>query len=429
MSSLVQPLSTAVLSAAIALAGCRDAEQDAAAPQARDEPSPNARILPAPLTSGAQLTESGQTSDAGPAGDAENSDAGPSLPTRYPEDQALAAELGLDRELNGFSLKAEFLTPDIPRAAKARAKLEGELLKSQSLDVRIDLGAHDRLVWTFKGPSLPLLPGSQLRSRIDRLGHVLVWPNASHYRVVAPGSLRALLEEGRADTAPLVAPKVTKSGRGKLLGLPVSRVRLETEVGEASVDFAALPGVAGAGKLLCRTLAELILAAPDTHGCEQDAVPLKAVFKWPGSGTLEFVVTNLTRRQDFAERSFLIPPPGARFKPGELPTASSRLLVPADEPALKGSGQAQIITKNFSEGSDLSVQNRSHVPQYLWVDGLLVGRAPPNDTLALSGLRPAKHEILLRDFLGTEAETFPATRWPQKLLAGKLRVDEQADSE
>ena len=69
-----------------------------------------------------------------------------------------------------------------------------------------------RFVLTGGGFVLP--QGTELRARLDRYGHLLLWPGEDTYRVAEPGSLRALLGERRLDVAPLSRAEVVDGGEG-----------------------------------------------------------------------------------------------------------------------------------------------------------------------------------------------------------------------
>jgi hypothetical protein len=166
---------------------------------------------------------------------------------------------------------------------------------------------------------MPLPQRTELRARLDRYGHVLVWPDDGGYRVVAPGTLRAIFEELRADVSPLQAAKTERAGGGKLLGLPVNVDTIQTAMGTLVLEQAQIGDLGESGILLCRLLSELVLAAPDNAACRRDWVPLKAEFGWADAGRFGFLVSGLERVTDLKTNDFLMPPEKGSFRDRQLP--------------------------------------------------------------------------------------------------------------
>jgi hypothetical protein len=81
-----------------------------------------------------------------------------------------------------------------------------------------------------------------------------------------------------------------------------------TRTGTVVIELADFGGLAGSGTLLCRSLVELVAAEPMTRTCESGRLPLRAEYRWPNGGRLEFEVKAITRRQDLLVGNMLVRP-------------------------------------------------------------------------------------------------------------------------
>src|SRR5688572_14377725 len=175
------------LLAACTLCACQDAPAETE--PANTEPSPNASILPSPLASTRPLPlkDAGASSapdDTGP-GDAGVTDAAtpPVVPSYFDSHAVLDSEVLPVAVAPGARLEAQFNWQ--PRSAGGRGDPRGRFA------LRIELSSLGRMRLVITSDRMPLAENTELRARLDRYGHVLVWPGGPGYRVVAPGTLRA----------------------------------------------------------------------------------------------------------------------------------------------------------------------------------------------------------------------------------------------
>jgi len=417
------------LLAATMLSACQDAPEDREPPSG--EPSPNASILPSPLASARplplQLKDAGvpaslPSQDAG-AGDAASDAASP--PPSYLETSGdLEVEALEASEVPGARLEAQLSWQ--PRSS-GRGDPRGRFA------LRIDLSAIGRMRLVIESDRMPLPQHTELRARLDRYGHVLVWPDDGGYRVVAPGTLRAILEELRADVSPLQAAKTERAGGGKLLGLPVTVDTIQTAMGTLVLEQAQVGDLGESGILLCRLLSELVLAQPDNAACRKDWVPLKAEFGWAEAGRFGFIVSGLERATDLKTNDFLMPPEKGGFRNRQLPDkppkvwldeADQRRLDPGakvrETPADAPADSAPIPTRG------LVLVNQHETPRYVLVNGEVSAWVAPGAELVLRGLRPGSYNVLERDFLGLEAEHSLVVNVPGRRWLGTPTRDEDA---
>ena len=145
-------------------------------------------------------------------------------------------------------------TPPPPAGAPVVSEALKKAREKADFRMTVDLSVSGRMRMVLGSPAFPLPATSELRARLDRYGHVLVWPNGNAYRVLIPGALRAMFGERRADVAALVQPKIRRLGAGQLLGFPTTRHELTTETGQLVLEQASVPNVGTSGELLCRFL-------------------------------------------------------------------------------------------------------------------------------------------------------------------------------
>ena len=234
----------------------------------------------------------------------------------------------------GATLDAAFRWFDTPGPPPGVPVVNEALKRAREktdLKLSIDLLAVGRMRIVLSSVAFALPLNTELRARSDRYGHVLVWPDGAAYRLVTPGALRAMLAERRADVTALVAAKSRELGRGSLLGLSTTRSELSTRTGTVVIEQAEFGGLGGSGALLCRSLVELVGAEPMSRTCESGRLPLRAEYRWPNGGRLEFEVKAITRRQDLLVGNLFVPPPGAVFKIGELPPQADGVLLTRDD--------------------------------------------------------------------------------------------------
>ncbi len=243
---------------------------------------------------------------------------------------------------------------------------------------------------TLASRIFPLPEGTEFRSRLDRFGHLVVWPDQRSYRVAPRGSLRAVFEDRRVDVSPMFDGSVTASGAGQLLGLETAKRTAESPLGRVELELAKDAGLDGAGALWCAVLLEFLRLHASTAICGEDELPLRAHYTWVERGELDVVVTTLTRRGDFDGTVFAAPPPMPIFKPGELPPDASTLLWTDEQSRTVWDSEA---------ASHLTFDNHFPLPVYVIVDGVPLMRVGAHDQATWSA-KAGSHKIAFRDFFG-----------------------------
>jgi hypothetical protein len=394
------------------------------------EPSPNASILPAPLASGTEPRPRVEEGLAGIPADSAGRlivpEAGPPAPRALREDEQLPRDTLTSKDSNGATLEARFRWYDTP-APPPGAPVVTEALKKarEKADFRVtvDLAASGRMRFVLASPAFPLPASSELRARLDRYGHVLVWPNGNAYRVLIPGALRSMFGERRADVAALVQPKVRRVGAGRLLGFATTRDELTTETGQLVLEQASVPGVGPSGELLCRLLVELIAAEPAARICDAASTPLKAEYRWSGGGRLGFEVSTATRRQDIPIGHVFVPPAAALLKPGELPPQTAGVMHTREELAeLRARPVSRVEPPpEGAPGEGLTATNRTDLLIYVLLDGVPIAWVRPRSEQYVIGPKAGRYSIALRDFFGAEIEPNKAFDVPTQIVVGAER--------
>src|SRR5262245_19727916 len=255
-----------VFALVVVFSGC-NSKASGSGTEGTAQPSPNASILPALLADGGELAASSKT-DGGRVGLPADSagrlimpEAGPPEATPIREDEPLPRDTLTAKDGTGVTLEAQFKWPDAPNPPNA-PEISGDGLKKgrekTALTVSIDLAPAGRMRFVFSSASFPVPKNAEIRAANDRWGHILVWPDGNAYRVLRPGTLRAVFAERRADALPLVRPKPEARGKGSYLGLETTKMGLSTQVGSLSLELANVPNLAHSGELLCRLLTDLI---------------------------------------------------------------------------------------------------------------------------------------------------------------------------
>jgi hypothetical protein len=396
------------------------------------EPSPNASILPAPLSSDLGTRSDGL--DAGRELVEAGVDAGTVVAATMRHDTPLSEDSTLAEEPSGTRLQARWRWLDVelpsrlPEAnAEAIERMRGEL----AFDFAIELSTSGQLRLSLAADSFFLPRGSELRARLDLFGHSLIWPDRSRYAVLAPGSLRALFNERRSDVVPLTRPKPVAQGSGQLLEFVTERQKLTTPHGRVDLEQARIAGSGLGGLLLCRMLLELLAAHPDSPLCAADTLPLRAEYTWTDGGRAAFEVTKVSKATDLDPATFSLVPARALFVRGELPGGAPPLLV-ADESfsrfrlrALPKVGRADKPDKAEKRDAlavkeGLLVVNRGELAAYLLIDGVPVLRALPRSEDVALPLVPGTYHVAARDFLGTVTVAQNVVSVPARLVLSEL---------
>jgi len=414
------------LTGAVVLA-CNTKERQPLTSEAGLEPSPNASILPAPLASGTEPRPRPEEGIVGIPADSAGRlilpEAGTPPPRALREDEELPRDTLTSKDSTGVTMDARFKWYDTPGAPQGAPVVTEALKKArEKADFRlsVDLAASGRMRVVLSSPAFPLPAMSELRARLDRYGHVLVWPNANAYRVLIPGALRAMFAERRADVAALVQPKIRRLGPGQLLGFSTTRHELSTETGQLMLEQASVPSVGGSGELLCRLLVELIAAEPASRPCDAASTPLKAEYRWAGSGRLGFEVSTITRRQDLPIGHVFVPPAGALMKPGELPPQTAGVMHTREELAeLRSRPVARIEPPpEGAPGEGLTATNRTDLLVYVLLDGVPIAWVRPRSEQYVIGPKAGRYSIALRDFFGAEVAPTKAYDVPTQIVIG-----------
>ncbi len=412
---------------ALALCACREDVPEPSTSGAT-EPSPNASILPQPLAS-AEL----RNRDAGRGGLPADSagrlmfpEASTPPPEPVREDRALPRDTLTTKDSVGVTLEARFAWADVPGPAGVPEVNADSLQKARdttALAVTIDLGSAGRMRVALSSVAFPLPKNTEIRASNQYFGHVLVWPDGRTYRVLLPGSLRALLSERRVDVAPLALGKPKLLGKSQFLGLETERMELKGPLGTIVLEQATQPIAGASGALLCRMLLELVAIDPHATLCDAERTPLKAEFRWPERGRLSFDVMSLTRRADLPIGQLFFPPAGAEFKPGELPPQASGVLLTQAELLTFRTRAAAGPTSADAPGEGIAAVNRSDVLRYVLLDGVPIAWVKPRSEQYVIGPQPGRYAVSWRDFLGTEIDPAKTLQLPARVVYGAPAQD------
>jgi hypothetical protein len=421
--------------ASVSLAAC---EKPASEAIENATPSPNASILPAPLSSiGQAPAETPRTSEAprtarkasDSEGKAAAADAAAPAPQALRGDQAPDDDSLTQREVQGVTLEGEWRYADAPAPLKGpEANPPGieAARKSTAARMTIDLASVGRMRVTFDSRALPLARGTEIRARSDLYGHLLVWPNSSQYRVLPPGAVRTLMGERRVDAVPLVRAQTATKGEGaQRAGLGTKKWDLATRTGKLALEQARIPAAGEGGTLFCRFLSEIISLDPAVAPCSGDDVPLRAHFVWPDGGSIAFEVTAIAERVEFSTAQLLVPPSGGEFVPAKAPPPSSGVFLTRDELAafrvrpFDAVGLRPIGTPE--EG--IVLYNGTDSLRYAFVDNVPVAWVAPNREQPVPGLQKGRYLLQWRTFLGDAVEAPITIEVPARVAVGVAVAD------
>lgn len=395
-------------------------------------PSPNASIMPAPLASSGELPARRDGGLVGVPADSAGRlllpEAGPPEPVVLREDVPLERDPLTTRDSAGVTLQAEFrwLEPLPPPSHDTVAEALRSAREKTVFRVEVDLSPTGRMRFALTSSGFPLPQNTEFRARSEAIGHALVWPDRSKYRVLPKGSLRAVFTERRADVTTLVPASMSALGKGNVQGQATTRVRITTPSGEIAMDKASLAGTGASGDLLCRLLVELIAAEPEGRVCSDGSVPLRAEFKWPsGSGSV-FEVSAITRRPDLPLADWVCPPPSALFTQAELPPQASGVLLAASE--LAELRKREVAPKEppppGSPGEGLIAVNREDTLRYVLLDGIPIAWVRPRGEQYVIGPRAGQYTVAWRDFLGEVVTPPKPVTLPARVTLGETSTTE-----
>jgi hypothetical protein len=411
------------LAALLVIAGCEKTPPELVE---NATPSPNASILPAPLSSlGQPAAETPATARQAVENEGKSltADAGVS-PQALRGDQAPDDDPLTLRELQGATLEAEWRYPDAVLPSKGPEVNPQGIEAARRLTaarMTIELMSVGRMRVTFDSRALPLGQGTEIRARSDFYGHLLVWPNGSRYRVLPPGAVRTLLGERRVDAVPLVRPQISGKGEGlRRIGLSTRRWDLSTRTGKLSLEQAKIAAAGEGGVLLCRLLAEIIAIDPSAAPCNSDDVPLGAHFQWPDGGSVAFEVTRVAERVEFSAEQRLVPPSGGEFTPASLPPTSASVFLTREELAALRLRPLDVLGARAPGAPDegLVLYNGTDTIRYAFVDGVPLAWVAPNHDQRVSGLQRGRYIIQWRTFLGDAVDAPVIVELPARIAIG-----------
>jgi hypothetical protein len=382
-----------------------------------NEPSPNASILPEPLATAPERAGAG--ADASAPVDS-GADALAREPERLREDRWLPDDTSELREAAGITLKARFRWPEVPVAPRP-PEANGEALDrargASSFDVTVELGAG-RLRLRLTSDRFLLPEGTELRSRTDYFGHVLLFPDRSRYVTVQSGALRNLLNERRTDVVELTHAPAASLGTGRPLGLTSEKAAFVTSLSRLELEQAKITGSVDDGVPLCRLLLELAGAAPDNPACGRELVPVRAEYVFAAGGRLLFETTALERVLAVDVAGLRVPPAGAEHRIGELPSVRSPLLLGSGQTRAFRTRPAARVEPRDGVKEGLLVVNADDLPKYVLVDGVPAVRLPPGGAGVVIDLLPGSYEISSRSFLSDEMSAPVAVGVPSRFQLG-----------
>jgi hypothetical protein len=273
--------------------------------------------------------------------------------------------------------------------------------------------------------AFPLPARTQIRSRADFYGHALVWPDYERYRLLAPGTLRAIFAERRADVTPVMRAKLKRIGSGKVLGLKTDQVQLATNVGTVTLDQALVAGSGSSGTLLCRLLVDLVAVDPQSEACTAERVPLGARYEWVDGGSLSFHVEALENRLDLPVIDVMVPPPGAEFAPGELPPQATGVFLTREELGRFRTRETpgKESPTPGAPGEGITGVNHTDTLRYLLIDGVPAAWIRPGEERYLIGPRPGRYSVAWRDFFGTSIQAPALVELPARVELGVAAGD------
>lgn len=398
------PLGVVIGSLIWTMCACKATSSDppdaATSPQARAEPAPLASMPPVANAAAAPGVDAGRPPE-------------PLLADR-PVEPDVAGDgthepAGKDaREMGGYVLQAVVRSGEGPGPPKvpevngsvidaARRKTEGRI----TIDTT---GSRARFVF---GGGFVLPAGTELRARVDRYGHLLLWPGEATYRIAEAGSARALLGERRLDVAPQSPAELHNSAEtGRRLNIRTRRVDVATRAAKAVFEIASLRDAGEGGTLVCRLLLELMSASPASSLCAVDEVPLHAELRWATSGVFTFDVTSVARRTDFQAGSLGAPPPSLTFVTSPPPFSPAELMVSRAELAAFRTAPIDVPlptprdAQPSAPDAGLLLVNASDELRVVWLDGVEVAWLTPGSRLLLPMLLRGRYALQWRTFLG-----------------------------
>jgi hypothetical protein len=396
----------------IALAACKPG----AVVDAPDAVSPQASAVPAPLGNVPAVTSAQSLApDAGPP------------PTPMRPDRALSSDSASKEKEVGYTLQAAFRAGDPPPVTRGpEVSTQGIEAARKKTEPRLDIelsSTRARVVAATRGFVLPV--ETELRSRSDRFGHIVLWPGGASYRTLSAGSLRSLFGERRFDVAPPSAVEVSAEGDGaRRLGLRTRRASVVTRAAAAKFELAKVPDLGEGGALLCRMLLDLMSAPPGTALCGWEELPLHAEMKWTSQGSIAFDVLSLARRSDMPTSNLLVPPPSAAYSTAPPSSPQAEVLLTNAELAALRTSPIDVPLAPTPAGQEpptgLLLHNATDMLRFAWIDGVPVAWLAPGARVELKGIQRGRYQLQWRTFLGDAVDPLQVVTVPGWSTAGAL---------
>jgi hypothetical protein len=318
-------------------------------------------------------------------------------------------ELGRDtRDLSGYALQAVMRAGEGPgpmRAPEVNAAAIESAKRKTEARISIEVSATRARFVLAGGFVLP--PGTELRGRIDRYGHVLLWPGEESYRIAEAGALRALFGERRLDVAPVSMASAIPRGEGaRRFNMRTRRVDVWTRAAEATMELATLRESGDGGLLVCRLLLDLMSAPPSTAVCATDEVPLHAELRWTTRGVFVFDVTSMVRRADIPAQDLAVPPASAIFTSSAPPSSPADTLVQRNEFLALRTTPVEVSPPGARDAqaqapeAGLLLVNSSDELRVAWIDGVPAAWVSAGARMLVPSLLHGRYVLQWRTFLG-----------------------------
>jgi hypothetical protein len=352
-------------------------------------------------------------------------DAAPPPPTAFETDEVVPAEEVTGKELMGVVLQAHWRWRDVPKPAEAphvAADAIAAAKEATAFDWQVEMTAAGRLRAIFGGFALPLPKGTELLARADRYGTIVLWPNGTQYRVVAPGALRATLGERRVDVTPLSPGKIHERAPGQRLDLKTRVVEVVAPLGTIKLETAKVPEAGRGSVLLCHMLVEILGVQPSSKACVEPELVLAADIAWAEGGGIGFEVGSITKRTDLAPNDFLVPPPSAAYAPSGLPASPEGVFLTRDQLAAfrKEATPPPKTPDRSAPGEGFVAANHSDRLLYLLVDGAPAVATPPWAERYVIGPRTGHYGVQWRTFLGDLIDPPREVDMPARIVFGAV---------
>ena len=383
-----------------------------------DAPSPGATLLP--LESANVLTPDGGSLGARDGGFAQ-SDAAPPPPQPFEPYEPAPLDRLPSGELDGVKLEAEWRWPSEgpwPTPPEGVREAIETLRAATAARWTLELSSVGRMRAAISGRGQPLPPKTSLRARADRFGYALVWPNGSRYRLLAPGVLRNVMADRRADVSPLDVSRAEVTGTSERLGHTTRQIRVRSALATVELEVAAFASAGRGGPLVCRLLLDLAGMDPSSEACRDGEVALHAVLT-RGDGTLRFDVLEVAAEQKVGSRAMALPPPRARFVTTGLPGTSQAVFLNESElRQLRSEAGSPSSPPPNAPKRGLVADNKSDLLLFLLLDGIVVASVPPWRSVAMTQLPQGAYTLQWRTYSGDAAGPPVAADVPGRITFG-----------